>query len=111
MNVKLQVSQQGEAVTMAVDAAVGGTVGPLTLTLSVPTGVTLSSANGAWTQCAQTSVTTVRCTAAHDASGSWSGQVHTAWPTGVRGSITATIRGTYATGAEANGSITVGWPA
>ena len=97
----IQVSASGQEVA-----------GRLGLSLSVPAGVALVGSSGAWQGCAQ-SGTTITCTApaAAAATGqSWSGTISTRWAAGASGAVSATVTGTYRSGAAAYSSATTRWP-
>ena len=94
---------------MAVSASAQGVAGPVQLTLQLPAGVTLTSANGDWGSCAQDQ-DVVTCTAKASASGRWSGTVRTSWTADARGRVRATVAGTYGNGSPAAGSVGTTWP-
>ena len=109
MTVDLGLGGPAADTALAVAANVVGTVGNLRLTLQVPVGVTLTGTNGDWSSCSQAG-DTITCTSPHAASGRWGGTIHTAWATGARGLVSATVQGTYANGAPASGSVATTWP-
>ena len=109
MTVDLSLAGPAADTVVAIAAKVVGTVGTVRLTLQVPAGVTLTSATGDWRSCSQAG-DTITCTSPHAQSGRWEGTVHTAWTTGARGLVSATVQGKYANGSPASGSVATTWP-
>lgn len=109
MAVDLAIGGARTDTATTIRASVEGVVGPPTLVLEVPTGVTLTHATGDWTSCTQ-SQTSIRCAAANTQDVTWSGTVHTTWTAAARGLVRATVEGTYGNGSPAQGSIEATWP-
>lgn len=83
--------------------------GGLRLTVTVPTGVTLTGTSGDWQQCTQSGVT-VACSAPASAGQSWSGSLSTSWAPGAQGTVSALVTGTYRSGGTASASTATTWP-
>lgn len=84
-------------------------VGGLSLSLTVPEGVTLRGSTAAWTQCAQ-SGRTIRCTAGPSPSADWSGTISTSWTPESSGSVTAVVAGADRSGRRVTASAATTWP-
>jgi RNA polymerase sigma factor (sigma-70 family) len=100
-------SQTDTAIT--VGASAEGIVGGLTLVLEVPAGVSLAGVSGDWTSCAENQ-TTISCRTTAVRATTWAGTVHTVWAADAHGRVRATVKGTYANGSPAQGSIETTWP-
>ena len=105
------MAMAGSAQSPFVQVSVSGqrVGGPLSLTLTVPEGVSLNGSTGAWTNCAQ-SGRTIRCTAGPSSSAAWSGSISTTWGPGSGGSVTAIVTGTDRSGRRVSASAATTWP-
>jgi hypothetical protein len=102
------ISGPADATTIDVDAQARGTTGAVSLTVRVPSGVTLRSASGDWSSCEQDG-DLISCTA-RSSSGRWAGTIVTGWADDVSGQVTAEVSATYRNGGRVNASASAGWP-
>lgn len=96
-------------ISIDVSASVEGTTGPMRLTLEIPDGVTLTGVSGHWRSCSQGGGT-ITCTGNSQTPGTWAGTLRTVWAPDSQGTVRAVVRGTYANGSPAVGSVETIWP-
>ncbi|NYG08635.1 RNA polymerase sigma factor (sigma-70 family) [Phycicoccus badiiscoriae] len=110
-HLSMGIAMGGPAATPFIQLSASGQqlAGGLGLTLTVPSGVTLTGSTGAWQQCTQSGVT-IRCVGAATSTQSWSGTISTSWAPKARGAVTATVKGTYRSGVPAAATAATTWP-